>query len=100
MKAERFAVGSAKIEQIETDRGEKNVWRPSRHPGRDAISFAECEEKVSQKIHGENKNHRGRDTGQNAATRIADSKRGRDTDHNQTGPRQGETILEMCAERR
>ena len=100
MKAERFAVGSAKIEQIETDRGEKNVWRPSRHPGRDTVAFAEREEKMSEKIHGENKNDRGRDAGQNAATRIADSKRGRDTDDNQTGPRQGETILKMCAERR
>ena len=100
MKAERFAVGSAKIEQIETDRGEKNIWRPGGHPGGDAISFAEREEKMSEKIHGENKNDRGRDAGQNAATRIADSKRGRDTDDNQTGPGQGETILEMCAERR
>jgi hypothetical protein len=62
-KAKRFAVGSPKIEQIETDRGEKNIWRPSSHPGRDAISFAEREEKMSEKIHGENKNYRGRDTG-------------------------------------
>ena len=55
---------------------------------------------MREKIHGENENDRGRDTGQNAATRIADSKRSRDTDDNKTGPRQGETILKMCAERR
>src|SRR5438067_9006957 len=100
MKAERFAVGSPKVEQIETDRGEKNIWRPSRHPGRDAISFTEREEKMSEKIHGKNENDRGCDAGQNAATRIANSKRGRDTDDNQTGPRQRETILKMCTERR
>jgi hypothetical protein len=46
MKAGRFAVGSAQIEQIETDRGEKNVRRPSRDPGRDAVAFSERQEKV------------------------------------------------------
>src|SRR5438477_11572029 len=100
MKAERFAIGSPKIEQIDTDRGEKNIWRPSRHPGRDAIAFAEREEKMSEKIHGENENDRGCDTGQNAATRIANSKRGCDADDNKSGPRQGETILKVCADRR
>src|SRR5438874_13716088 len=100
MKAERFAVGSPKIEQIETDRGQKNIWRPSRHPGRDAISFAEREEKMSEKIHGKNENDRGCDAGQNAATQIANSKRGRDTDDKQKGPRQRETRLRLSTTRR
>jgi len=50
---------------------------------------------MSEKIHGENENNRGRDTGQNAATRIADSKRGCDAHDNETGPRQGEAILKI-----
>ena len=62
MKAGRFAVGSPEVEQIEADRGKKKIGRPRRHPGRDTIALAEREEKMSEKIHGENENHRSGDT--------------------------------------
>jgi hypothetical protein len=47
MKAGRFAVGSAKIEEIEANRSEKEIRRPRRDPGRNPVAFAEREEKLN-----------------------------------------------------
>jgi hypothetical protein len=56
MKAGRLAVGSAKIEQIKTDRSEEKVGRPPCHPWRDAVALAQREKEVREKIHRENEN--------------------------------------------
>ena len=100
MKAGSFAVGSAKIEQIKANCSEKEIWRPGRDPGRDAVTFAEREKKLDEEVHRENEDHRSRNAREHAPARVSDSERGRDTNHYQARPRQGETILEMSAERR
>jgi hypothetical protein len=63
MKAGRFPVGSAKIEQIKADCGKKKIGCPRRNPWRDTVAFAECEKEVGEKVHGKNENHRSRDAG-------------------------------------
>src|SRR5437667_7036819 len=98
MKAGRLAVGSAKIEQIETDRSEEKVGRPPCNPRRDAVALAQGEKEVREKIHRENEKYRSGYAGKNTAARVTDAKRRRNADHHQTGPRQGETILKMRAE--
>src|ERR1700693_3174700 len=98
MKAGRLAVGSAKIEQIETDRSEEKVGRPPCNPRRDAVALPQGEKEVREKIHRENEKYRSGHAGKNTAARVTDAKRRRNADHHQTGPRQGETILKMRAE--
>jgi hypothetical protein len=51
MKTWCLAVGGAQIEQIEADRGEQKVWRPGRHPWRNAVTFAEREKQVHEEVH-------------------------------------------------
>src|SRR5205807_1246030 len=98
MKAGRLAVGSAKIEQIETDRSEEKVGRPPRNPRRDAVALAQGEKEVGEKIHRENENDRSGHAGKNTAARVTDPEWRRNADHHETGPRQGETIVKMRAE--
>src|SRR5438132_13692773 len=100
MKAGRFAVESPKVEQVEANCGEKKVGRPGGNPCRDAVTFAECKEKVHQKVHRKDKKNRSRNTRYNAPTRVSDSQRGRNADNNETGPRQAKAILQMRAKRR
>jgi hypothetical protein len=62
MKAGRFAIGGAQIQQVETNGHEKNVWCPGRDPCRNAGAFAERKKKVNQKVHRKNKKNRSRNT--------------------------------------
>src|SRR5436305_6391206 len=99
MKTWRLTVGRAQIEQIEADRGEQKIRRPSRHPWRNAVTFAKREKQVHQEVHRKDEKNRGGDTRQNAAARIADSERFCDAHNNQAGPRQSKPVLQMGAKR-
>src|SRR4029077_13713614 len=62
-----------------------------------AIAFAKCKKKVHKKVHRKDKKNCSRDTRYNAAARVADSQRGRNANNDETGPRQGEAVLQMSA---
>ena len=88
MKAERFAIGGAEIQKVQTDDRESEIRGPSRNPGRDMVAFAEREKEMGHEIGVEkDKDDRRRDAAQNAASRITDPERRRDEDNDQTSPR-------------
>ncbi len=73
MKARQFAIGGAQVKQTQADRAKNNVRRPATDPRRDAVTFAERQKKMGQKIHREDEKNRARHAGENAAARETNS---------------------------
>ena len=87
MKAGRFAIGGAKIEEVKANRREKEIRRPRGDPGRDAVAFAEREKKLDQEVHRENENDRSRNAREHASARISNSEWSGDTNDYEASPR-------------
>src|SRR5262249_24960515 len=99
IKAGWFAIRGAEIKQVKPDCRKKDVWCPCGDPSRNPVAFAQRKKKMDEEVHREHENHCRSNTRQNAATRVPDSKRHRDTHHDQAGPRQSQPVLEMSAKR-
>src|SRR5205823_3982588 len=100
MKAERLAIRSPEVKQVETNCRENNVGCPGRNPCRDTVPLTQRQKKVDKKVHRKNEDDCCGNARENAASRIADAERRSDTHHHEARPGQSEPILQMRAKRR